>query len=189
MAMEKRTSNIDLKIRSETEERKEKIIEGYFIVFDEETEIFPTYFEKVSKDALGDLSKKDIRALINHNTELVIGRTKNSTLELKADAKGLFGTIKINENDTDALNIYERVKRGDVSQCSFGFYINKQNETWQDDGTLRVELTDIDLFEVSVVTFPAYEQTSVSARARLENAKDKKLNLRKEQIKEMLKKC
>lgn len=121
MKMEKRTSNIDLKIRSETEEQKEKIIEGYFIVFDEETEIFPTYFEKVSKDALGDLSKKDIRALINHNTELVIGRTTNSTLELKADAKGLFGTIKINENDTDALNIYERVKGETLVNVVLGF--------------------------------------------------------------------
>lgn len=184
--MEKRSSNLDLQIRSEPESNK-KIIEGYFIVFDEETELYPGYFEKISRTAISNLDKKDIRALINHETELVLGRTTNGTLNLRIDQKGVFGTIEINEKDTDAVNLYERVLRGDVTQCSFGFFINKIEEDWSDDGVLKTTLTDIDLFEVSVVTFPAYEQTSVSARKRLENAKAEKLNLRKKYLKEKLK--
>lgn len=185
--MEKRTSNFDLSIRSDTSSENKKIISGYFIVFDEETELYPDYFEKISSNAVGDLKNKDIRALVNHDTSRVLGRTTTGTLKLHADKKGVFGEIEINDKDTDALNLYERVKRGDVTQCSFGFYINGVNETWDDNDVLRVELTDIDLFEVSVVTFPAYEQTSVAARTRLEDAKKEKLVLKKERLKERIK--
>lgn len=68
-----------------------------------------------------------VRALIDHETRLVLGRSKAGTLELREDSHGLWGKIRINPNDTDAMNLYNRVKRGDVDQCSFGFNIVKED--------------------------------------------------------------
>lgn len=109
----------------------------------------------------------DIRALINHDTSLVLGRTKPGTLSLKQDERGLWGSVRINRDDVDAMNLYARVQRGDVDQCSIGFAI--KSETFRDlgNGKYRWEIEEIDpLYEVSVCTFPAYEATSVSARKR-----------------------
>jgi HK97 family phage prohead protease len=108
----------------------------------------------------------DIRALINHDTTLVIGRTTNGTLELKVDSRGLWGRIKINPKDQDAMNIHARVERGDVTQCSFGFFIREEETEFLPDGSVHWTLTDVELFEVSCCTFPAYEETSISARQR-----------------------
>ena len=106
----------------------------------------------------------DIRALINHDTSLVLGRTSAHTLELKTDSHGLWGHIDINPNDTDAMNLYERVKRGDVDQCSFGFDITTEDTDIRDDGSVHWTIKGVKLYEVSVCTFPAYSATSVSAR-------------------------
>ena len=84
---------------------------------------------------------------------------------MKTDTRGLWGEVKINPNDQDAVNLYERVKRGDVDQCSFGFDI--LDEEFEDLGdTVKWTIKKVKLYEVSVVTFPAYEETSVSARKR-----------------------
>src|SRR5690625_7651630 len=89
-------------------------------------EVFTGAYEEIATGAFYNTLDNDIRALINHNTAFVLCRNKSGTLELETDSKGLFGRIKINENDTDAMNLYERVKRGDVDQCSFGFNILKE---------------------------------------------------------------
>ena len=142
----------------------EKIIEGYFAVFNQETELWPGAFEEISPEAFNGSLSNDIRALTNHETTLVLGRNKSGTLKLSVDSRGLWGQITINENDSDALNLYERVKRGDVDQCSFGFNILNEETDWREDGTVKWLLKEIDLHEVSVVTFPAYEDTGVQAR-------------------------
>ena len=91
----------------------------------------------------------------------------------------MYGEIKVNPNDQDAVNLYERVKRGDVDQCSFGFNITE--EEWEDTAEgYRSTITGIKLFEVSVVTFPAYEDTLVTARSK------DILNFRKQKLKERL---
>ena len=104
--------------------------------------------------------------MTNHDTTLVLGRTKAHTLELREDAHGLFADIKINPNDQDAVNTWERVQRGDVDQCSFGFYIVAEETDFRDDGSVHWTITEINLYEVSVCTFPAYQETNVSARSR-----------------------
>lgn len=141
-------------------------IEGYFSVFGTEYEMWPGATESVAPGAFANTLGNDVRALIDHDTRLVLGRSKAGTLELREDAHGLWGRIKINPKDQDALNLYERVKRGDVDQCSFGFAINKEDTEYRDDGSVHWTLRDVDLYEVSVVTFPAYEDTAVSARKR-----------------------
>src|SRR5699024_2314681 len=162
----------------------------YFVVFNSETELFPGAFEEVANTAFDKSIKNDVRALINHDTGLVLGRTKSNTLELRKDEKGLWGSIKINENDTDAVNLYERVKRGDVDQCSFGFEVMDEDTEHRDDGSIKWTINEANLIEVSVVTFPAYQATGVEARQKeVKQMEKRKLDKLKNELKERVKKC
>lgn len=145
---------------------EEKLIEGYFSVFDSNYEIAPGMSESVAPGAFSETLSGDVRALTNHDTTLVLGRNKAGTLELKEDSRGLWGQIKVNSNDLDAVNLYERVKRGDVDQCSFGFDIEQETADYREDGSVHWTIEKVKLYEVSVCTFPAYDETSVSARSR-----------------------
>lgn len=172
--------------RDNSQDNEEKVIKGYFALYENETQLWDNCFEIITKGAFKDtITKNDIRALINHDTTLVLGRNKSGTLKLKEDEKGLYGEIKINENDTDAMNLYSRVQRGDVDQCSIGFNIVDEDYEELADGCFRFRINEIDLHEVSCCTFPAYEDTSIQARKRdAENfqsrkIESKKINLRK----------
>ncbi|WP_267667188.1 HK97 family phage prohead protease [Listeria innocua] len=172
---------------NETDE-SEKVIEGYFAVFNSETELFPGAFEEILPGAFDNTLDNDVRALINHDTALVLGRNISETLSLRVDDTGLWGQIKINTLDTDAINLYERVKRGDVSQCSFGFNIIKEQEEWREDGSVKWSLQEVELHEVSVCTFPAYSDTGVEARQNdVKKYEQRKLEAKKNQLKERLK--
>lgn len=140
-------------------------IEGYFAVFNSEYQLWEDASEVIKPGAFTGSISGDVRALINHNTSLVLGRTKAGTLTLRQDNRGLWGSIKINRDDIDAMNLYARVQRGDVDQCSFGFEIKRETFVDLGGGKYRWEIDEVDpLYEVSVCTFPAYEATSVSAR-------------------------
>ncbi|MBO7670983.1 MAG: HK97 family phage prohead protease [Oscillospiraceae bacterium] len=143
-------------------------ISGYFAVFNSVYEIGPGMTESVAPGAFTKaLAGGDIRALVNHDSTLVLGRTKAGTLELREDSRGLWGDITINPNDRDAMNLYERVKRGDVDQCSFGFGEPFTEDTEvREDGSMHWTLKEVNLHEVSACTFPAYKETNISARAR-----------------------
>lgn len=181
---QQRSLQAELNTRSN---KDEMVIEGYFAVFNSETELWPGAYEEIAPGAFDKSLSNDVRALINHDTSLVLGRSKAGTLELKTDSRGLWGSIKINPNDTDAVNLYERVKRGDVDQCSFGFIIVSEETEFRDDGTVKWRLTEVDLHEVSIVTFPAYEATAVQARKKqVEQYQQRKLEQRKNQLKERL---
>lgn len=140
-------------------------IEGYFAVFNSLYEIAPGMTESVAPGAFSRTLAGDIRALTNHDTTLVLGRTKAHTLELREDEHGLWGKISINPKDADAMNLYERVKRGDVDQCSFGFEIVSEESDFRADGSMHWTITDVNLFEVSACTFPAYQETNIAARS------------------------
>ena len=141
------------------------IIEGYFAVFDSPYVLWDGATEIVKPGAFAGCLSGDIRALIDHDTRLVLGRTKAGTLELREDARGLYGTIKINRDDADAMSLYARVQRGDVDQCSFGFDIEEETFVDLGGGQCRWEINKVNpLYEVSGVTYPAYEETAVKAR-------------------------
>ena len=146
------------------EDGEDLFIEGYFSVFNSNYQLWDGATESVAPGAFSNTLGADIRALINHDTRLVLGRNKSGTLELIEDSHGLWGKVRINPNDSDAMNLYERVKRGDVDQCSFGFDIVKEDTEVRDDGSIHWLIREVKLYEVSVCTFPAYEDTSVSAR-------------------------
>lgn len=148
------------------EENGKKYIDCKFATFEGVYEMFPGCTESVDRHAFDDQLKGDVRCLIDHLTHLVLGRTVAGTLRLWVDERGLWGTVEINEDDQDAMNLYARVKRGDVNQCSFGFEILEEREEAQPDGAVHYVLVRVRLYEVSIVTFPAYEDTAAAARKR-----------------------
>lgn len=157
----------DLATNFETrEENSEPIIEGYFAVFNSVYQIAEGLSESISPSAFDNTLGNDIRALTNHDTTLVLGRNKNNTLELKTDSHGLWGRVRINPKDTQAMDTYERVKRGDVDQCSIGFEILSETTDSKPDGSVHWTINEINLFEVSVCTIPAYTETSINARSK-----------------------
>ena len=139
-------------------------IEGYFAVFNSNYDIGPGMSESIAPGAFKNTLADDIRALVNHDTTLVLGRTSAHTLELREDERGLWGRISINPKDTDAMNLYERVKRGDVSQCSIGFNIVREDTEISEDGSVHWTIQEVRLYEVTCCTFPAYKETNISAR-------------------------
>ena len=178
-----------LNTRDDNTETDEMKIEGYFVVFNSETELYDGMYEEISDKAFANIDLSDVRALADHDTAKVLGRTKSNTLKLSVDDKGLYGEITINKNDTEAVNLYERVKRQDIDQCSFGFNILNETMEQRADGTTKWTITEIELFEVSVVTFPAYSDTSVEARSeQIKQLEKRNLQKRKQQLKERIQK-
>ena len=163
-------------------------IEGYFAVFDSPYPLWDGAEEVVKPGAFEGVLTQDVRALVNHDTTLVMGRTTAGTLLLKQDETGLWGQIEINRDDTDAMNLYARVQRGDVSQCSFGFDIERETFVDLGDGRCRWEIEKVNpLYEVSVCTFPAYEATSVSARKQqLDTIRQRETQVWRENMKKRL---
>jgi HK97 family phage prohead protease len=176
-------------VKFETRETDEgKHISGYFAVFNSNYEITPMMSESIDPHAFDSSLNGDIRALVNHNTDLVIGRTTNGTMKINVDEHGLFADVLINEKDSDAMNAWARVDRGDVNQCSFGCYITDEEYSTREDGGSHWVIKDMDLFEVSICTFPAYEATSIQARsADLTDVKKREIEAFKENMRTKLK--
>lgn len=155
----------DIKTRSA--DGDDLIVEGYFAVFDEVYEVWPGVTESIQRGAFTNSIGQDVRALYNHNADQILGRTSAGTLELKEDDRGLWGRIKINSKDTEAVNVYERIARGDITGCSFGFEIKSERWEQKDDNSIHYTIEEVDpLYEVSPCVFPAYEATSVSSRGK-----------------------
>ena len=166
-------------------------IEGYFAVFNSVYELWPGATESIAPGAFDDSVSDDVRALYNHNTDLVLGRTSAGTMEIKQDSRGLWGRIRINRDDSDAMNAYARIRRGDITGCSFGFDIADQETEYREDGTVHWTIKRVSpLYEISPCTFPAYQDTTVAARKHdLEEAKRKRTKLWKRAMFEKLKTC
>lgn len=162
--MNRQTRSVPCEFKTRAE-GDEYFIEGYFAVFNSVYNIAPGMSESIAPGAFGNTIGGDVRALINHDTTLVLGRTTAGTLELREDDRGLWGRIAINPNDRSALDAFERVKRGDVTQCSIGFDILSEDTDISEDGSVHWTIREVKLWEVSVCTFPAYEETAISARA------------------------
>ena len=172
------------------EDNREKYIEGYFATFGGVYELWPGATESIDPHAFDGALADDIRALIDHETRLVLGRNKAGTLELKVDERGLWGKVKVNQSDSDAMNLYARVERGDVDQCSFGFDILEEETEWRDDGSIHWTIKKVKLYEVSAVTFAAYEDTSIAARKKdYDQIKSRQLQAWRTKTKERIQKC
>lgn len=152
------TTEIRLK---DSDDEEPKGITGYAAVFDKWSEDLGWFKEKIEPGAFARTIKNgDVRALINHDPNLIIGRTKNKTLRLWEDDKGLGYEVDLPET-TYANDLLESIGRKDITQNSFGF--QTLQDAWSDDGKQRT-LIEVKLFDISPVTFPAYKQTNVKLR-------------------------
>ena len=166
------TRAYNFELRAKNDEAHGTYIEGRPIVYGSMTDL--GYFnEIIEPGALTDTDLKDVRYLVNHNTDMIpLARSRrnndNSTMQMVVDEKGM--SIRVNldvENNTDAKNLYSAVKRGDISGMSFMFSVD--NEEWEDlesEHPTRYIKKIGQVLEVSAVTFPAYEATEISARAK-----------------------
>lgn len=165
----------EFRVRSEGDER---YIEGYFVRFGDVYDMGYGISESIAPGAFDEVlaSGADVRALINHDSTLVLGRTKAGTAEFRADEVGVYGIVKINPKDQDAVNALARVERGDVDQASFGFRDwEESREVDKATGKVHYTLTKIkELMEFTVCTFPAYQSTSLSARDELRGVDEKR---------------
>jgi HK97 family phage prohead protease len=163
----------ELRFISEAEVRlagddKSPVITGYAAVFNKPAQIM-TRFQEVIRPGAFDRAlkeKQDVRALFNHDDNQVLGRSKSGTLRMSVDSKGL--KYEIDPPDTQlGRDLVTSIRRGDIDGSSFAFIVRGQkwNETTKDGVTTYLrEITDCDLMDVSPVTYPAYEQTSVAVR-------------------------
>ena len=130
-------------------------------------EVAPGATESIAPGAFTESIHGDVRALYNHNHDLVLGRTSAGTLTLEDRELGLWGSIKINPKDSQAMDAFERIRRGDITGCSFGFDVEKESTEIREDGSVHWTIERVNpLWEVSPCVFPAYEATSVTARAK-----------------------
>ena len=173
------TRAYNFEIRAEKDEKNGYHIVGRPIIYNSKTDL--GYFDEIIEaGALNKANLKDVRFLVNHNTDMIpLARSRNnnenSTMQLEVDKDGM--TIRVNldiENNTEARNLYSAIKRGDITGMSFMFTID--SEEWEDlqsDHPTRHIKAIGQVFEVSAVTFPAYEATEISARDKeaLESAK------------------
>ena len=171
MAKQKEIRTLDiqgLQTRSQGDSES-NVIEGYAAVFNSPTDIWGMFTEIIAPGAFADAiaSNDDIRALFNHDWNNVLGRTKSGTLRLSEDARGLKFEVDL-PNTTLAKDLSESLKRGDISQCSFGFV--PTSETWDYEPEIPVRaINSVELHEISVVSIPAYEDTEVSLRSKEAN--------------------
>jgi len=149
-------------------------LRGYAAVFDQWTNINDwwsgNYKERIKKGAFAKtISEMDVMSVWNHNTDIVLGSSKNGTLRLSEDDYGL--SIEIDPpNSPEGISKVESVKRGDVKKMSFAFEVIKKEDEYDEKGFLKNRtLTELKLYEVSPVVFPAYPQTSIGARSLLIN--------------------
>ena len=175
-------------IQTREDESANPQLEGYFAVFGDVYDVWPGATESIAPGAFADSISQDVRALYNHNPDIVLGRSSAGTLQLREDSHGLWGSIRINREDSDAMNVYQRIKRGDITGCSFGFDIEKESRDVHSDGTVHYTIEKVNpLYEISPCVFPAYEATKVSARGKdLEQIRKRKIQAWRDQMIERL---
>lgn len=145
-----------------------KKISGYAALFDTRSEDLGGFVEVIAPGAFdAALKRSDIRALYNHDPNIVLGRVRSRTLTVKSDSRGL--SFEIDPPDTQvARDLLTTIRRGDVDQASFSFRVGKGGDRWETENGLQIRtIVEVEeLFDVSPVTYPAYSDTVVSARAR-----------------------
>lgn len=159
---ERRIGAGQLEVRKSDDEDRRLV--GHAAVFNSLSENLGGFREKIDPGAFANTLDKDIRALWNHNSDIVLGRNRAGTLRLEEDDIGL--RIEIDPPDTEQVRgLISSVERGDVSQMSFGFFVRDDSFEEDEAGRIIRTLHDIELLEVSPVAFPAYPDTTVAARS------------------------
>lgn len=178
--LERRSFDIkNMQTRTLDDGSEATVIEGYASVFNSRTNIEGWYEEEIAPGAFREsLSKnKDVRCLFNHDWNYVLGRIRSKTLVLEEDSKGLRFVVTL-PNTSFANDLKESMARGDINQCSFGFWVTGQEEDFSGDIPL-IRITNVDLWEVSIVPLPAYEDAEANLRSKFQSETIETIKLRK----------
>lgn len=158
---EMRTFNITSLSKRDGTNEQPLMISGYASVFNSKTSIGDYFEEVIAPGAFArSLAENDVRALFNHNWDKVLGRTKSGTLRLMEDERGLKFEVEL-PNTTAARDLVESMERKDIDQCSFGFIATEEKWDYSVEPALRTVI-EADLFEISVVSIPAYDDTEAA---------------------------
>jgi len=163
MKQERRTLHSEFRV--EQREDGKKLIRGHAAVFNSETDL-GWFRERIAPGAFTEsIGKDDVRALFNHDENFILGRNKAGTLTMREDEQGLY--VEIDPPDTQvARDLVTSIERGDISQMSFGFQTIK--DSWETEENAAKDLRTLEkvkLWDVSPVTFPAYQETDVAVRS------------------------
>lgn len=178
--MEIRAVDAGMEVRHRTEGDSATIV-GYAARFNRLSQNLGGFVEEVAPGAFEDTlaqkvdsKRNDIRALLNHDPNFVLGRTSRGTLKLATDEDGLHFEIDANLRKTSVRDLVEDLDRGDISQASFGFRVLPDGDDWSfsDQGFPKRTLLSVELFDVSPVTFPAYLDTDSAKRMALRSLAD-----------------
>ena len=160
-------SDFNIELREGEAEGGKMVIEGYAAVFESEANIGGYFIERIERGAFDGANMKDVPLKYNHSDAVpILARTRNGSLELTVDEKGLF--IRAELIDTqDSRDMYKRIKAGLIDKMSFAFTIADGGDAWEKGETPKRSIKKFDrIFDVSVVDTPAYEDTSINARSR-----------------------
>ena len=168
MEIERRVLQVEIRAAGDSDK---PLIEGDAAVFNQETVIGEWFREMILPGAFKRIlsEKPDVIAAYNHDWNIVLGRTTAGTLALEETDKSLRYSAEINTKDPVAMGVYERVKRGDVSQASFAFKVRKEEWTspaHRGELSLRTIIEIDKLYDVGPVTFGAYAEASAQARSK-----------------------
>lgn len=152
-----------------------RVITGYAIKFNQRSKKLGNYYESIDKHALDGMDLTDVKCLIDHDYSKILGRTKAGTLALSVDDIGLRFEVEL-ADVTYANDLYQSIERQDVNECSFGFTVDESDRTAQvvsklvDGSYLRTVKRIKELREISIVTLPAYGNTSAEIKRDYESA-------------------
>jgi hypothetical protein len=158
--------SVELRAYKTEEEESRMLVEGYAIVFNSESRDLGGFTEVVKEDALDKALERntDVLALYGHDYQNVLGRQSADTLQLKKDERGIKFTLDL-PNTQLGRDVYTLVERGDLKGNSFGFTVEKDSWDKKGDKVIRTIEQVRDLFEISIVSLPAYEATELTKRS------------------------
>ena len=151
-----------------TSEETDMVVSGYALKWDTWSEDLGGFTETIDKEALKDTDLSDVRCYFNHDSSMVLGRTSSGTLELELDDTGLYFRCQLPDTSY-GRDLFQSIKRSDINQCSFGFIIDEDGDDFnkRDDGMYERIIRKIkSLWEISIVSMPAYSDTSVAVAQR-----------------------
>jgi HK97 family phage prohead protease len=157
----------DMELRAKKKDGGATKIEGYAAVFNQLSEDLGGFREQIHAGAFSDVLTNDVRALLNHDPNLILGRTVAGTLNLAEDSRGLLAEITLPDTSV-ARDLVVSMERGDINQMSFSFTVTRDGQAWAKDGEgpwIRTIKKVARLYDVAPVTYPAYPQTEAALRS------------------------
>ena len=163
-------TNLEIRALNTVEKTEENIVEGYALKFNTESRNLGGFIETITPEALEGVDLSDVRCFLDHDSSKLLGRTSSGTLKLNVDETGLYFRCVL-PNTSVGRDAMELVTRGDLNQCSFGFTVEQDKWAKGNDIMMRSINKIGSLFEISLVSIPAYDDTDVRVAQRsMENA-------------------